>query len=66
MSFMKKIEKIEDVYKGDGVTTCKWCGDTGWMHTLSNDGYFYSDAPCVCKFGDEVSKRRQSEEEQKK
>lgn len=47
----RKINDINEIYKGDGVNTCKYCGNTGWMHTWSNDGYFYSDAPCFCKFG---------------
>lgn len=50
----KKIEKIEDIYKGDGITSCKWCGDTGYMHTFSIAGSFYNDAPCVCKIGQKI------------
>jgi hypothetical protein len=50
----RRIKNIEDIYKGDGINTCKWCGNTGWMHTYSNDGYFYFDAACFCKFGDEI------------
>jgi hypothetical protein len=53
----KKIEDISEVYKGDGVTTCKWCGDTGIMHTFSNDGYFYSDSFCFCSIGWEFSRK---------
>ena len=59
MNFMidgRKINNINEIYKGDGITTCKWCGDTGWMHTFSNDGYFYFDAPCICNLGQKVLK----------
>ena len=57
-----KINDISEIYKGDGITTCKWCGDTGWMHTWSNDGYFYSDAPCsVCDLGHEILKKKLEE-----
>lgn len=57
-----KINNIEEIYKGDGINTCKWCGNTGWMHTFSNDGYFYSDAPCFCSFGDKVVEERRRKE----
>ena len=50
----RKIMDVNSIYKGDGVTTCKWCGDTGMMHTFSNDGHFYNDAPCWCKVGMEL------------
>ena len=56
-----KINDISEIYKGDGITTCKWCGDTGWMHTFSNDGYFYSDAPCICALGQMVLKEKRNE-----
>lgn len=53
----KKIEDISEIYKGDGVSTCKWCGNTGMMHTFSNSGYFYGDSFCFCSIGDELSKK---------
>lgn len=46
----EEIKDISDVYKGDGITTCKWCGDTGFMRSFSYR-IFYNDAPCVCKIG---------------
>jgi len=52
----RKINTVDDIYKGDGINTCKWCGDTGMMHTFSNDGYFYNDAPCICSLGVEKLK----------
>ena len=53
-----KINNINEVYKGDGVNTCKWCGDTGWMHTFGNDGTFYFDAPCFCSIGSNILKNQ--------
>lgn len=50
----KKMKSIDEIFKGDGITTCRWCGDTGYMHTYSNAGYFYHDAPCVCKIGQRI------------
>lgn len=52
----RKINDINEIYKGDGINTCKYCGNTGWMHTWSNDGYFYSDAP-VLVYSFETPKR---------
>lgn len=45
-----RINDISDVYKGDGINNCKWCGNTGFMRTFSFL-IFYNDAPCVCKIG---------------
>lgn len=56
-----KINDINEIYKGDGINTCRWCGDTGWMHTFSNDGYFYGDAPCICSLGHEAMMREREE-----
>jgi hypothetical protein len=52
----KEWNDISEVYKGDGVTACKWCGNTGFMRTF---GYrvFYNDAPCVCKIGQFILNR---------
>ena len=44
---------INDIYKGDGVTSCKWCGDTGYMHTFTFTGII-GEALCVCKIGQEI------------
>ena len=49
-----QAKDANDIYKGDGVNNCKWCGDTGWMHTFSNSGRFYNDAPCICKLGQKI------------
>jgi len=37
-------------YKGDGITSCKWCGGTGKMNTWGNDGRLLFDTDCwFCK-----------------
>jgi hypothetical protein len=55
---MDKVNLLEwdtdTIYKGDGVTTCKWCGNTGWMHTFVLTGLLDNDAPCVCIIGQKV------------
>jgi hypothetical protein len=59
----------EEIYKGDGISTCKWCGDTGWMHTFLLDGTLLSDAPCcACKLGrkilhEQIMKDKESEDQ---
>lgn len=62
MIYGKKIHKIEDIYKGDGITSCKWCGGTGYMHTFSTRGTFYNDAPCVCEIGRKIIDDKLKEE----
>ena len=53
----KKINNVSEIYKGDGITTCRRCGNTGLMHTFSNDGYFYDDVPCICDLGRNLLKK---------
>lgn len=33
-------------YKGNGISSCKWCGGTGVMNTWDNDGRLLSGAKC--------------------
>jgi hypothetical protein len=54
----EKMSDTSEIYKGDGVTTCKWCGNTGMMRTFLMSGYFCNDAPCVCKIGQSVLRER--------
>jgi hypothetical protein len=57
----RKIVDVNEIYKGDGITSCKWCGNTGWMHTFSINGFFFHDAPCFCKFGEKVWEAERNE-----
>jgi hypothetical protein len=47
------LEYASEIYKGNGRTNCKWCGDTGMMRTFGG-WQFYNDAPCICKIGQAV------------
>lgn len=69
----KYFDDINDIYKGDGINTCKWCGDTGWMHTFSwssipeHPFVFYNDAPCMCcEKGNEILMDKIKEEHKEK
>lgn len=49
---------MKDVYKGDGIETCKWCGDTGYMRTFTFTKISPHETPCVCKKGQEAENNK--------
>ena len=65
---MKPVDMEDGRYKGDGITTCRWCGNSGRMNTWVDKTIFKDVAYCVCKIGNKmlnIALKKEAQEERK-